>query len=202
MCVKEVVSSCCCRLILLENLIHLYCPINSSYKPERCQETHSTAVDTKANTDHTHVSEVHDDGQETNHFQTASKEPNSIGKEVDTSTSTVPERPPPPAMVFSAELKISEDDTDLRTCGSEDHQDSKEESHDVVNLVQPESRHDESKFNANTSKRQETSHDKSELGFGIARKGWDHTSNLVCLHRAVNLLGLKSKVGANKDQRR
>jgi hypothetical protein len=114
---------------------YLYCRINGSSEEKASQEADASAEDTKDNTDHSHVGEVHNNGQEPNHLQTTGQEPNAISKEIETTRGTVPEGPPPPAVVLTTELQVAQHDTDLCAGRRQDEQNRQQESHDVIDLV-------------------------------------------------------------------
>ena len=50
------------------------------------------------------------------------------------------EGPPPPVVVFGAELEVAHDDGDLGACEEENDQHQKEEAEEVVELVKPHRR--------------------------------------------------------------
>mmetsp|Transcript_5834 Transcript_5834/g.10198 ORF Transcript_5834/g.10198 Transcript_5834/m.10198 type:complete len:281 (-) Transcript_5834:127-969(-) len=104
-------------------------------------------------------------------------------------------------MIFTAELQIAHDNGNLGTGGTKNDQDGQQESHDVVNLVQPKGTHDEGQLDADTSERQNTAKDGRDERMHVPWKFGDDTGNLVGLGGDFQFFGTESKVGTNKDER-
>lgn len=60
-----------------------------------------------------------------------------------------------PVIIFAAKLKVGEHDGDFGAGDDEDDEDDEQKTEQVVELVQPDSTHDEEDFNENCAKRQQ-----------------------------------------------
>ena len=131
-----------------EYLVHLDSVINGTCEPKTREESDGTTEKAEANGDHAHVGEIDNDRQESNQIQSARQEPETVQEQVDSGKRAVPEGLPPPAMIFGAELQVTQDNTDLGTSGSQDTDNGQQESHDIIHLMQPQCGHDKGQFNA------------------------------------------------------
>jgi hypothetical protein len=188
------------KAINFSSLVHLDSPIDGFCEPETREESHGTTEKSEANGNHAHVGQVDNDWQEANQIQSARQEPQTVQEQVDTGHGAVPEGLPPPTMIFGTKLQIAQDDTDLGTSGSQNTQDSQQESHDVIDLVQPQGGHDKGQFNADRSKGQDTSHNHGQERVHVPGVFGNDTGNLVGLGGGINEIRLESEKGSNKDQ--
>mmetsp|Transcript_9295 Transcript_9295/g.22559 ORF Transcript_9295/g.22559 Transcript_9295/m.22559 type:complete len:127 (-) Transcript_9295:1597-1977(-) len=113
-------------------LIHLDLPVNHAGERKAGNESDRSANESEANGDHGHVCHIDNDGQNSNQIQSARQEPETVEEEVEPCGSAVHKGLPPPAVVFSTELQVAEDDADMGAGGGQDAQDGQEESHDVI----------------------------------------------------------------------
>ena len=183
-------------------LINLDSAVNLLCKPEAGVETNRSAEKAKCYGYHRHVRQVDHDRKSTDQVQLAAEEPERVKEQVNTSSGTVPERLPPPPVIFTAKLQVAHNDRYHRAGSDQDEQNGHEEAHHVKVLVQPKSRHDKEKLNADRTKGEDTTKEAREGHIGIERLLGNETGDLVGLGRDVGLLGTEAKVGTGKDKRR
>jgi hypothetical protein len=168
------------------DLVHLDSPVNGPCKHETGKESNRSTKESKADGNHAHVGQVDDDGQETNQIQSARQEPDTVQEQVDTGHCIIPKGLPPPTMIFGTKLQITQDDGNLSARGGQDTNDGQQESHDVVDLMQPQGGHDECQFNADGSKGQDSSHAHGQEGIHVPGSFRNDASDLVAPGRDFN----------------
>mmetsp|Transcript_28535 Transcript_28535/g.47226 ORF Transcript_28535/g.47226 Transcript_28535/m.47226 type:complete len:637 (+) Transcript_28535:189-2099(+) len=183
-------------------LIHLDGSVNSLVEPETGQNANGSAKESKANGDHAHVREVHDDGQDSHEVQSGTQKPKSVEEQISTGAGTIPKGFPPPTMIFTAQLQVAHDNGHFGTSGAQNQKDNQQESHNVVDLVQPKGAHNKGQFDADGTKWKDTSKGNGNEWVDMPWKFWNDTGNLVGLGGDIKLLGAKSHVGTEKDKRR
>jgi hypothetical protein len=183
-------------------LVDLHGAINLSAEEERSQETNASAEQSKADGDHSHVGQVDSHGQYTNHIHSAGQKPQTVKEQVDTCRGAVPERRPPPSVIFDAELQISQDHGNLSASGNQNQPDSQQESHNVVNLMQPKGGHDKGQFNADGPERKDSAHPAGDTRVHVKRDRGNDSSNLVDFGGNVKDFLLQSKVASYQDKGR
>ena len=104
-------------------------------------------------------------------------------------------------MILTAKLQVAHNDRYHRAGSDQDEQNGHKEGHHVKVLVQPKSRHDKEKLNADRTKGEDTTKEARKGNVGIERLLGDETGDLIGLGRDVSLLGTEAKVGAGKDKR-
>ena len=104
-------------------------------------------------------------------------------------------------MILTAKLQVAHNDRYHRAGSDQDEQNGHKEAHHVKVLVQPKSRHDKEKLNADRTKGEDTTKEARKGNVGIERLLGDETGDLIGLGRDVSLLGTEAKVGAGKDKR-
>jgi hypothetical protein len=86
-----------------------------------------------------HVTEVDERRQETTDVQLHEIIPHRVEESVASTGPCSQERSPPPAVVFSTEMKVTEEDRDLGTGDDQDDHDKEQKPEDIINLMKPKS---------------------------------------------------------------
>jgi hypothetical protein len=96
--------------------------IDRHVEPERGGKPNETHHQEQSNRDQAHVTKIQNVGRQAGGFQLPEVD-KRIQKDNDRNRTTVAEGAPPPAIVFSAELKVCQEDRNLSTNDYENHKD-------------------------------------------------------------------------------
>ena len=106
-------------------LIDLNGGIDFVRKPEAWVETNRTRDQEEGEGYHTHVAKVQEYGGKSSHIQLGKIVPYSIQHHIDGTWTASKEGSPPPSVVFIAQLKVTEENWNLRTSDHKDYHDQK-----------------------------------------------------------------------------
>ena len=113
------------------------------------------------------VGEVKEGGDELVNLQFGVEVENTVSENVNSRSARDNEAPPPPMVIFRAELKVDHDDADLRARDDEDDEDEEQESEEIVELVFVDGREDEEELDKACSKRQDSGHQSAKSGMHV-----------------------------------
>ena len=92
---------------MLDHLVNLHGTVDLLCEPEAGVETNRSAEKAKRYGYHRHVGQVDHDGESTDQVQLAAQEPERVKEKVNAARGTVPERLPPPSVIFTAKLQVA-----------------------------------------------------------------------------------------------
>ena len=110
------------------------------------------------------------------------------------------ERPPPPAVVLRAEVKVAHEDGDLRARDNQDHEDQGQEAEDVVDPIEPDAVHDEIELDEDGSKGENAAQENGGDPLEVERLGRNLPRDLV--HPDWKLCSLRQKRKRKKTRKK
>lgn len=109
--------------------------------------------------------------------------------------------PPPPVVILSAQMEITQQDCGLRACDHQNNENKEKKTEHIVHLWGPDRVKDEKELNEDTTKREHTAHDNTRHGFGIdgllGNQAWD----LIGAYRVFECALAETEIRADKRQR-
>lgn len=118
-----------------ERSIDLNGRVDESCEPKACVETNCSGEDKEYIWDDEHIPEVKDCRDELRDLELSVEVKGGVKKKVNCGRAWCQVRSPPPLIVFTAELKITENDRDLCASDDQNDEDDEEEPKYVVELV-------------------------------------------------------------------
>ena len=188
-------------ILCLRKLIHFNCRENLADKPERGERSDGTKEQQHGKTDQEHVAKVQHVGHEHATRLQGPEPKDGVDKGVDSRAATRKEGKPPPPVVFGAQLVVHQQD---RRFGARDNQnevDNQRETKDVVELVHPQTGHDEKEFHVGGGKGDDARQGHADAGIQQGRRGRNGARNRAGDGGELNGVRLVPKIGAQKDER-
>lgn len=138
-------------------LVHLDRGKDFSDKPEGGQRTNSSEEQQHSETDQEHVAKIEQVGHEHSTRLQRSEPKHAVDKGVSSRAPGREEGKPPPPMIFRAQLVIDQENSSFGAGNNQDEVDNQRKSKDIVELVHPQTRHDEKELHVGCRKRNDTS---------------------------------------------
>lgn len=180
------------------NLINFDNTVNFPDKPIAGKKSNCSCEEEKAENHDTSVAKIQESRCRVFNIQLGEEVMNTINSKVESCKSTGQEAPPPPVVILSTQMKVTEKNGSLGASDDENHKDEKQKSVHVVDLTGPYAVENEEKLNEDASEGQNTSHDDTRDGLGVDGLVGNLSRDLVCPHWLLNCRFAETKVGSDK----
>ena len=145
--------------LLVTPSINFYGRKDLAREPETGHGSHHTKDHEHSKANEEHVSKVQQVGHEHARRLQLSEPNDGVAKGPNGRGTRAKEGVPPPSVILSAKLVVHQQDSNLSARNNHDKVDNERESKDIVELVHPQTGHDEKEFHVGRYKGNDTSKD-------------------------------------------
>lgn len=172
---------------IFKDLIHFDSAVDLSNKPVASEETDSTSEEEDCQTHNWSVPEV--DNKRSSSIAKLEfwgTEVSGIDKEVNSSEPGCQIASPPPSVVFSSEVEVTEKNSSLRARDDKDNCYQEQEAKHVVDLMGPNWVQNKEQLDEDATEREDTTHDNARNWFSVEDLLWNLSLDRVSANRMLN----------------
>mmetsp|Transcript_12082 Transcript_12082/g.33980 ORF Transcript_12082/g.33980 Transcript_12082/m.33980 type:complete len:244 (-) Transcript_12082:461-1192(-) len=192
-------SLSCCRLHSAS--VHLDRAVDSPHEEEGGECANGPRQEHEQGGNDEHVAEVQQCGDDLVDLKARAEVQNRVQEHVQRRRAAGEERCPPPSVVLRCQLEVRQGDGDLRTGHEQDHEHQCQKPEEVVELVQPNGRHNEEELGEDSAEGENATHQRGEERLREPRLLRNGSRNRADLHRQLNGRLAEACVRSEEDQR-